>query len=221
MKTPFQTANFHANIGSIEWLIPGIRGEVQALSTHQELGELVRAVASTRDRAAFAQLFDHFGPRLHAYLTRLGSDAGTADEILQDVMTTLWTKAHLFDPSKSSIATWLYRIARNRRIDTLRRDRLDFFDPMEAPETAAEDEGIDRRIDMQFREERIKESLVSLPEEQLTLIRMAFFDDLSHSEIAEKTGLPLGTVKSRIRLAFGKLRRQLETNGVIDARSET
>ena len=201
MKTPFQTANFHANIESIEWLIPGIRGEVQALSSHQELGELVRAVASTRDRAAFAQLFDHFGPRLHAYLTRLGSDAGTADEILQDVMTTLWTKAHLFDPSKSSIATWLYR--------------------MEAPETAAEDEGIDRRIDMQFREERIKESLVSLPEEQLTLIRMAFFDDLSHSEIAEKTGLPLGTVKSRIRLAFGKLRRQLETNGVIDAGSET
>ena len=92
---------------------------------------------------------------------------------------------------------------------------------MEAPEIAAEDEGIDRRIDMQFREERIKESLGALPDEQLTLIRMAFFDDLSHSEIADKTGLPLGTVKSRIRLAFGKLRRQLETNGVIDAGSHT
>ncbi len=190
------------------------------MSTHQQLGELVLAVANSRDRAAFAQLFDHFGPRLRAYLVRLGSDPASADEILQDVMTTLWTKSHLFDPSKSSIATWLYRIARNRRIDTLRRDRLDFFDPMEAPEIVAEDIEVDRKIDMQFREGRIKESLMILPEEQLSLIRMAFFDDLSHSEIAEKTGLPLGTVKSRIRLAFSKLRRQLETNGVIDAGSE-
>jgi RNA polymerase sigma-70 factor (ECF subfamily) len=190
------------------------------LSTHQTLGELVLAVAQHRDRAAFAQLFDHFGPRLHAYLVRLGSDPGTADEIMQDVMTTLWTKSHLFDPSKSSIATWLYRIARNRRIDTLRRDRLDFFDPMEAPEIPAEDIGVDRKIDMEFREKQIKESLAVLPDEQRLLIRMAFFDDLSHSEIAEKTGLPLGTVKSRIRLAFSKLRRQLETSGVIDAGSE-
>ena len=190
------------------------------MSLHQELGGLISAVANNRDRGAFAQLFDHFGPRLHAYLVRLGSDPATADEILQDVMTTLWTKSHLFDPSKSSLATWLYRIARNRRIDTLRRDRLDFFDPMEAPDIPAEDEGVDRKIDMQFREERIKDSLSILPEEQLILIRMAFFDDLSHSEIAEKTGLPLGTVKSRIRLAFSKLRRQLETSGVINAGSE-
>lgn len=88
---------------------------------------------------------------------------------------------------------------------------------MEAPEIAAEDEGADRRIDMQVREDRIRASLEGLPEEQLSLVRMAFFDDLSHSEIAEKTGLPLGTVKSRIRLAFTKLRRSLEANGVIDA----
>ena len=147
----------------------------------------------------------------------LGQEPGSAEEILQDVMTTLWTKAHLFDPSKSSLATWLYRIARNRRIDTLRRDRLDFFDPMDAPEIPAEDEGADRRIDMQVREDRIRASLEGLPEEQFSLVRMASFDDLSHSEIAEKTGLPLGTVKSRIRLAFTKLRRSLEANGVIDA----
>ena len=101
--------------------------------------------------------------------------------------------------------------------DRLRRDRLDYFDPMDAPEIPAEDEGADRRIDMQVREDRIRASLEGLPEEQLSLVRMAFFDDLSHSEIAEKTGLPLGTVKSRIRLAFTKLRRSLEANGVIDA----
>jgi RNA polymerase sigma-70 factor (ECF subfamily) len=187
------------------------------LTTHDELGALVLAVAKDRDRAAFVTLFDYFGPRLNAYLLRLGSDPGSAEEILQDVMTTLWTKAHLFDPTKSSIATWLYRIARNRRIDTLRRDRIDYFDPLDAPEIADDDPETDRKIDMQFREDRIRQSLGSLPEEQVTLIRMAFFDDLSHSEIAQRTGLPLGTVKSRIRLAFSKLRRKLEADGVIDA----
>jgi RNA polymerase sigma-70 factor (ECF subfamily) len=180
-------------------------------------GSLVSAIARDRDRAAFAQLFDHFAPRIQAYLLRLGSDPASAEEVLQDVMTTLWTKAHLFDPTKSSLATWLYRIARNRRIDTLRRDRLDYFDPMEAPEIPAEDIDVDSRIDMQFREDRMRISLATLPEPQLQLIRMAFFDDLSHSEIADRTGLPLGTVKSRIRLAFTKLRRALESDGVVEA----
>ena len=101
--------------------------------------------------------------------------------------------------------------------DRLRRDRLDYFDPMDAPDVASDEEGADRRLDMSQREDRIRESLETLPPDQLVLIRMAFFDDLSHSEIAEKTGLPLGTVKSRIRLAFTKLRRTLESNGVIDA----
>ncbi len=187
------------------------------VSIQEELGALVLAVAKDRDREAFTRLFDHFSPRLHAYLLRLGSDSGSAEEILQDVMSTLWNKAHLFDPSKSSLATWLYRIARNRRIDTLRRDRLEYFDPMDAPDVPSEEEGADRRLDMSQREDRIRESLEGLPQDQLVLIRMAFFDDLSHSEIAEKTGLPLGTVKSRIRLAFTKLRRTLEANGVIDA----
>ena len=180
------------------------------VSIQEELGALVLAVARDRDRDAFTRLFDHFAPRLHAYLLRLGSDSGSAEEILQDVMSTLWNKAHLFDPSKSSLATWLYRIARNRRIDTLRRDRLDYFDPMDAPDVASDEEGADRRLDMSQREDRIRESLETLPPDQLVLIRMAFFDDLSHSEIAEKTGLPLGTVKSRLRLAMKRLRQLLD-----------
>ena len=187
------------------------------MSTQKELGQLVFAVARHRDRAAFATLFDHFGPRLQAYLIRLGSDTGSAEEIIQDVMTTLWTKADLFDPEKSSIGTWLYRIARNRRIDGLRRNRIEYFDPLDAPDIPDETPDVDRKIDLEFREDRVRLSLSSLPSEQLELVRLAFFDGLSHSEIADKTGLPLGTVKSRIRLAFTKLRRKLESDGVVEA----
>jgi RNA polymerase sigma factor (sigma-70 family) len=182
-----------------------------------DFASLVAAVAQQRDRDAFAQLFDYFAPRLQGYLIRLGSDSGMAEEITQDVMVTLWNKAHLFDPAKSSLATWLYRIARNRRIDGLRRDRLDFVDPMNGFDDEAVDPETDRLIDLNDREDHVRNALESLPPEQLQLVRLAFFDGLSHSEIAEKTKLPLGTVKSRIRLAFTRLRRVLESNGVVEA----
>jgi RNA polymerase sigma-70 factor (ECF subfamily) len=184
----------------------------------EEWGALVAAVAQKRDRDAFARLFDHFTPRLESYLMRLGSDAAAAEEIAQEVMLTLWRKATLFDPAKSSIGTWLYRIARNRRIDRGRRDRLEYLDPSEdAFERIADDAALDAAVDLQQREEALRQAMRSLPEEQLTLVRFAFFESLSHSAIAEKTGLPLGTVKSRIRLAFTRLRRSLEAEGVVEA----
>ena len=96
-----------------------------------EHAALVAAVASRRDREAFAVLYDHFSPRLNAYLLRLGADRTSAEEMTQDVMATLWHKADLFDPAKSSLGTWLYRIARNRRIDLSRRNRIDYVDPGE------------------------------------------------------------------------------------------
>ncbi len=86
-------------------------------------------VAQNRDKEAFTTLFDHFAPRIESHLQRLGLDAAQAEEIAQDVMITLWRKASLFDPSKSALSTWLYRIARNRRIDLTRRDRTDYVDP--------------------------------------------------------------------------------------------
>ena len=187
------------------------------LTTQAELAALVRAVALDRDRAAFTQLFDYFGPRLQGYLIRLGSDSGTAEEIMQDAMATLWNKAAMFDPEKSAVATWLYRIARNRRIDGLRRDRLDYFDPMDAPEIASDDPNADEQIDLHHKEERVRDVLELLPPDQLALVRLAFFEGLSHSEIADRMRLPLGTVKSRIRLAFNRLRRGLEAGGVRSA----
>ncbi len=179
---------------------------------------LVEAVARERDRAAFAQLFDHFAPRIEHYLMRSGSDPAAAEEVAQEVMVTLWRKAALFDRSRSSVVTWLYRIARNRRIDLARRNRLEFLDPSEpALDGPAEDTQLDQLIDLGRREDIVRGAMTSLPDEQRSLVRLAFFDGLSHSVIAERTGLPLGTVKSRIRLAFARLRRALEVEGVTDS----
>jgi RNA polymerase sigma-70 factor (ECF subfamily) len=175
---------------------------------------MVAAVAERRDRTAFARLFDYYAPRVHAYLLRLRLDPVVADELTQEVMTTLWQKAALFDRSKSSVATWLFRIARNRRIDAHRRVRdeppidgaiLDIPDPEQMP---------DDRVDAAQRDRMVRSALDLLPVEQLELVRLAFFDGHSHSEIAELTGLPLGTVKSRLRLAFSRLRRALDDEGI-------
>ncbi|MTI43290.1 RNA polymerase sigma-70 factor (ECF subfamily) [Roseibium hamelinense] len=182
----------------------------------QYYSDLVVKVASDRDRSAFAELFDHFAPRLKGYLMQQGADANLAEEIAQDVMVTLWRKAELFDPSKSSASTWLFRIARNRRIDRLRRQKtaeLDPEDPSLQPSAPAD---VASEMDARLREERVREALKSLPNEQQDVVRQAFFTGLSHSEIADRTGLPLGTVKSRIRLAFGRLRQVIEADQAVD-----
>lgn len=182
--------------------------------SHEQLADWVEAVARDHDRSAFTQLFDHFAPRLTSYLMRLGTDNGSAEELAQEVMVTLWRKAALFDRTKSSVATWLYRIARNRRIDTIRRDKVDRLDANEPMLLPQGEPDLDEAVSGARRDEVIRHAMQDLPEEQLALVRLAFFEGLSHSEIAERTGLPLGTVKSRIRLAFTRLRRVLEANGI-------
>jgi len=181
--------------------------------------KLVEAVARHRDRQAFTEIFDHFTPRLEAYLARLGLDPGAAEEIAQDVMITLWRKADLFDPAKSSLATWLYRIARNRRIDLSRRDRTDYVDP-QSPTILdiAGESRIDAELDGQQRDDAVRALIGALPGEQRDLVQLAFYEGLSHSQIAERTCLPLGTVKSRLRLAFTRLRRALEAEGISESR---
>ena len=179
--------------------------------------DLISRVATARDRTAFVTLFDHFAPRIKTYVMRLGSGEAVAEEVAQDVMLILWRKAGLFDPDKSSAATWLYRIARNRRIDVLRRDRsqeLDREDPMLHP-AAPEDPAA--AVDAAEREVRVRAALASLPPEQAQLVRLSFFAGLSHNDIASQANIPLGTVKSRIRLAFARLRRTLEADEMVDA----
>jgi RNA polymerase sigma-70 factor (ECF subfamily) len=187
-----------------------------AESSRERFAELASRVASGRDREAFSELFDYFAPRLNGYLQKLGTDAGQAEEIAQETMIVLWHKANLFDPSKSSLATWLFRIARNRRIDLMRRDRSHLLDPEDPVFKPEEEEPADRQMDARKRDERVRLAMENLPPEQGELIGYAFFQGLSHSQISEKTGLPIGTVKSRIRLAFGKMRQLLEADPEVD-----
>ena len=186
------------------------------MAASDPFSSLIVQIAQERDKTAFAQVFDHFAPRLKAYLVRLGAETAAAEELTQEVMITLWRKADLFDPSRATAATWLFRIARNRRIDALRRDRSALLDAEDPSLRPAAPNDPDDEIDARLREDRIRLALTTLPDEQRDLIRRAFFSGLSHSQIAEDTGLPLGTVKSRIRLAFTRLRRTLETDEAVD-----
>jgi RNA polymerase sigma factor (sigma-70 family) len=182
-----------------------------------DLDKLLLAVGADRNGEAFTLLFDHFVPRVQAQMARLGLAPFAAADVTQDVMETIWRKAHMFDPSKSGATTWVFHIARNRRIDVKRRCREivcaneDFF---HIPDPA---DGCDDCIDLSEREERLRAALRILPHEQFTLVKLAFFDGLSHTSIAQRLNLPLGTVKSRLRLAFSRLRRALLDAGVTEA----
>lgn len=182
----------------------------------KEFAVLALRVATSKDRQAFAQLFDYFAPRLKSYLRSLNMSDGAAEDLTQEVMLVLWHKAHLYDASKSSLSTWLFRVARNRRIDLARRDKTALLDPDEPLLQPASAQPADEAMDDDQRDERVQLAMASLPQEQIELVRKAFFLGLSHSQISEQTGLPLGTVKSRIRLAFGRLRRALENDALVD-----
>jgi len=166
------------------------------------------AIREARDEAAFARLFGHFAPRVKAFLMRSGADATLAEECAQEAMATLWHKAHLFDPARASVATWVFTIARNRRIDALRRQkRPEPEDLAWGPEPEPDQADV---LALQQESDQLGVALAQLPEKQRELIEKAYFGDLTHSEIAEQTGLPLGTIKSRIRLALDRLRHAMK-----------
>ena len=175
-----------------------------------EAADLIEAIAARQDRAAFAALFRHFAPRIKAFVMRGGTDADTAQEVAQEALVMVWRKAASFDRTRASAATWLYTIARNKRIDLLRRGAR----PIDAEDWlvvyAPEPEEADKSVLAGQTYTRVKELLGGLSEDQLVVIQKAFFEDKTHTVIAEELKLPLGTVKSRIRLALGRLREALE-----------
>jgi RNA polymerase sigma-70 factor (ECF subfamily) len=173
--------------------------------------ELMTAVAERRDRKAFVRLFELFGPRIKGYLMRQGADRSSAEDLVQDVMLTVWRRAAQFDPDKAAASTWVFTIARNRRIDTLRRARRPEIDPEDPALVREPDDPADRVVEATQRRECLHAAVAELPEDQARLLRLAYFEDKSHSVIAAELSLPLGTVKSRLRLAMGKLRAALET----------
>jgi len=167
------------------------------------------AVAERQDRVAFAALFQHFAPRLKSYFLRFGDASGRAEEVLQETFAAVWTKARLFDPDRASAATWIYTIARNQRIDAFRRERRPEFDPQDpafVPEPVPDGEV---SVTGRERARHVSAALADLSEDQREVVRLSFFEDESHDAIARRLGLPIGTVKSRIRLAYGHLRSRL------------
>lgn len=179
-----------------------------------EIDAWMRAVAEAGDRPAFAALFRHFAPRIKGFLMRAGTDEALAEELAQETLVVLWRRASSFDPSRAQVSTWLYTIARNLRIDHHRRAAggaaaaPDDWDAEQQPCDAhlAPDE----LLHAAQRERGVRQALTELPPEQATLLRLSFFDEHPHARIAHDLGLPLGTVKSRIRLAVAQLRRILE-----------
>lgn len=139
---------------------------------------------------------------------RGGADPTLAEECAQEVMATLWNKAHLFDPSRASVSTWVFTIARNRKIDALRKQRRPEPEDLTwGPEAEPDQADV---LSLQQESDQLCQAIGQLPEEQRKLIEHAYFGDLSHSEIAAETGLPLGTIKSRIRLALERLRHAMK-----------
>lgn len=174
------------------------------------LNDLVVAVGSRRDRAAFAGLFAHFAPRLKAYLMRGGCEATAAEEVVQEVMVTLWRRAETFDPGQASASTWVFTIARNKRIDMIRRERRPEIDPEDPALVREPDAPADQMVESAQDAGLLRAAMAGLPEEQRQILHLAYFEDLPHSEIAERCDMPLGTVKSRIRLALARLRKTLK-----------
>lgn len=185
---------------------PRVKPKVSNIVKTENWEDLLYAVARDSDRQAFERLFLHFGPRVKAYLMKLGSDPGQAEDLMQDVMAQVWRKSGLFDRSKAGASTWIFTIARNLRIDSFRRDRrpeIDVNDPalVPEPETAA-----DEMLHAQQVSIRLKDILEDLPDDQKKVVLMSFYEDKAHSVIAAELDVPLGTVKSRLRLAMGKIK---------------
>ncbi len=186
--------------------VPGPARDVMT-SPQPEWSAEIEAIRLRADEAAFARLFAHFAPRVKAFLMRGGTPADIAEDCAQDVMATCWRKAHMFDGSRASVSTWIFTIARNRRIDIARRERRP--EPADLPWGPEEARSAADELALAQDTEVLGRALAALPEKQRILIERAYFGDLSHSEIAGETGLPLGTIKSRIRLALDRLRHAM------------
>ncbi len=216
LAVTFELVWSRVNLRSMQDTQPTFRGVLPAASPQGhtiEHAALLLRVARQQDRAAYAELFGHYGPRVKSYLVRLGADAARAEDLMQDVMLVVWRRASTYDAQQAAVSTWIFTIARNKRIDALRRDRRPDFDPSDpsfVPDAPPEP---DNEAAAAQWEGHIATAIAAMPAEQAEMIRLAYFDDLSHSDIAARLGVPLGTVKSRLRLAMSRLRARFADKG--------
>jgi len=177
--------------------------------TNEQLCALVEAIAVSRDQQAFAELFRYFAPRLKGFGLKRGVDAAAAEELAQETLLTIWRKAGTFDRTRATVSTWVFTIVRNKRIDMFRREGYPEVDIDEMADQVAPGDSPDDLALLAKAGDKLKIAMSRLPKEQFEILQKAFYEDKSHRVISDELGLPLGTVKSRIRLALGRLRAAL------------
>jgi RNA polymerase sigma-70 factor, ECF subfamily len=186
-------------------------GGVRPVDSHVEQDEALLLRVARGDRDAFAALFGRYAAKVKGYLIRLGAAGAIAEDLAQDAMVNVWRRAQSFDPAKAKCSTWIFVIARNAWIDKLRREKVELaYRAVTIVKEESDDEAPDDAAERVQSEAQIESALATLSEEQRQVVRLSFFEDRPHSEIAERLDLPLGTVKSRLRLALIKLRAHWE-----------
>lgn len=180
-------------------------------AVNQRMNANLIAIGTQRDENAFAEVYGHFAGRIKSFLMSRSMEDSIAEELVQEIMLLVWRRAESFDPKKAAASTWIYTIARNRRIDYLRgnsRIEVEFEDEM----LELDDDEItqEQSVDLAQRTELLQDAMGRLPQEQQHVMHLSYFRGQSHGAIAEWLGLPIGTVKSRIRLAMKSIRNDLE-----------
>jgi len=179
---------------------------VEEVGDKPNYSELLSNVSLNKDKTSFAKVFGYFAPRVKSYMVKLGCAEEMAEELAQQTLLQVWRKAQLYDPKKAAASTWIFRIARNMRIDMLRKQKHFFDADFDLTSIEDDQEDAELKINKEQEFQRLALALTDLPLDQANIIRLSFYEGLSHSEIAQKLKIPLGTVKSRIRLAFARLR---------------
>ena len=187
--------------------VRGVRVEKDCVSNH--LG-LIARVAEAQDKEAFGKLFEYYGPRVKALMMKQGSESELAEDLMQETLLTVWQKASQFSRFRGSLSAWIFTIARNKRIDRFRKQGTSHY--VDISEYDFEDDRPDseKQVESQERDQIVRNAAATLPQEQKQVIELAYVEELSQTQIANKLGIPLGTVKSRTRLAFGSIREKLE-----------
>jgi RNA polymerase sigma-70 factor (ECF subfamily) len=170
------------------------------------MADFLQRIAERGDVDAFRKLFQAYAPRVKSYMMRQGADANTAEELAQETLLTVWRKAGLYSGDKGNPTTWIFAIARNLRIDRLRRELTWVALPDGYDQEASPDATPEEILAEEERRAGVQRALAELPHDQHEVVLLSYIEGLSHSEIAGRLGLPLGTVKSRMRLAYLKIR---------------
>ena len=189
-----------------------IKVDTFSVDTDNDFALCIDLIGKNQDKLAFNSIFRYFAPRLKSFLVKAGSTDSQAEEVIQEVMIAVWTKSSTYDSNKSSVSTWIYTIARNKRIDKIRKEKRHYL--------SESDEGLEIPVDSTQEKEifasqvsnNLKKYMSNLPEEQSKLLKLSYFYNKTHADISEELKIPLGTVKSRIRLALTKMRHLVEVN---------